>query len=135
MPFISATVDVKRLTLILQQRAAQARQRAVRAMNSVAETWMTEAKQRCPVDTGALRSSGHVTEPDDKGDGVEIRLVFGGPAAPYAYVVHEGWHRVGRGPSPNTVVHMHFENGQAKYLESVAEEHGPKLAQEMQDFM
>lgn len=60
------------------------------------EETMTLAKEQTPVDTGALRASGHVQA--DAASGA-IRLGFGGPAAPYAEHVHENldaFHRVGK---------------------------------------
>ncbi len=85
------------------------------ALRAEGEIEMTEAKKRTPVDTGALRASGHVTGPDRKGRDVEVRLSFGGPAVQYAVEVHENleaWHRV----------------GQAKYLESVLNESASHMA-------
>ncbi len=58
----------------------------------------TSKREFVPVDLGTLRSSGHV-EPPTRGKGREISvaLVYGGPAAPYAIVQHEGdfQHKVG----------------------------------------
>lgn len=65
-----------------------------------AEKIMTVAKQRTPVDTGALRSSGIVTA---KGNGAE--LSFGGAASGYAIFVHE-------------ILTNAHPVGQAKFLES-----------------
>lgn len=90
--------------------------RAARALRTVAEVEMTEAKRRTPVDTGNLRATGHVQGPFWSADGWSVKLVFGGPAASYAAAVHENleaFHRV----------------GQAKYLESVILEVRPHLAQ------
>lgn len=70
------------------------------ALLAEAELIMTEAKERTPVLTGALRASGHVDQ-TDKG----VRLEFGGPSAPYAVYVHEN-------------LEAYHSNGQAKFLES-----------------
>lgn len=86
-----------------------------RALRAEAEIEMTEAKRRTPVKTGALRASGHVEGPIWERDDLYVRLVFGGPAAPYAVRVHEdleAFHRV----------------GQAKFLESTLMESVPYLA-------
>lgn len=51
-----------------------------------------------PVKTGALRGSGYVAEPERVGDTVRVEMGFGGPAAPYALIVHEdlnAFHKVG----------------------------------------
>jgi hypothetical protein len=84
------------------------------ALYAEAEIEMGEAKRRTPVDTGALRASGHVGFPVFEGRDIAVTLNFGGPAAPYALVVHEdlgAWHAV----------------GQAKYLESTLLESAPFL--------
>src|SRR3990167_4442938 len=93
-----------------------------RALRSVGEVWMTEAKKRTPVDTGTLRSSGHVQGPTVRGNEITVRLVFGGPAASYAATVHENL----------TARHT---TGQAKYLESVVTERKANLSRELADYM
>jgi hypothetical protein len=65
---------------------------------------MAAAKKLCPVDTGALRASGFVEIPVLKGGRVVLLMGFGGPAASYAYKVHEDL------TARHTV-------GQAKFLE------------------
>lgn len=68
-----------------------------------------------PVDTSALRSSGYVTEPERRGDTLEVLIGYGGPAAKinsktgestdgYALYVHEN-------------LEAHHPVGTAKYLE------------------
>ena len=111
------------------------------ALRAEAEIEMTEAKKRTPVDTGALRGSGHVTGPHvavvsgtpsgrnlmgqfqsagARSFGgqqvVSVTMAFGGPAAPYATKVHED-------------LEAFHRNGQAKFLESVLLESAPYLAQ------
>src|SRR3954469_25246280 len=76
---------------------------AGRALRSVGEVWMTEAKKNTPVHTGVLRASGHVVGPTKVGDYWQVKLVFGGPAAPYAWDVHEN-------------LRMFHRTGSAKYL-------------------
>lgn len=90
------------------------------AIRAECEIEMTEAKKRCPVDTGALRSTGHVEGPESEDEGYRTRMVFGGPAAPYAEIVHEdeeAFHKV----------------GQWKYLESVLVESKPYMVQRIFD--
>lgn len=60
------------------------------ALYREAEAVMTESKKKCPVDTGNLRDTGHVSEPENRGGHVVVTLGYGGPAAPYAIVQHEG---------------------------------------------
>lgn len=57
-----------------------------------------------PVETGALRASGFVEPPITRGAETSVTVGFGGPAAPYAVIVHEDLTK--RHPV-----------GQAKYLE------------------
>jgi len=69
------------------------------ALNEEHEKIMTLAKERTPVDTGALRASGHVVPPRIVARSIQSIGAFGGTAAPYAIVVHENlsaFHRVGR---------------------------------------
>lgn len=121
----------------LAELAATSLAKAGAALRAEAEIEMTEAKRRTPVDTGALRASGHVEGPmadttslvafdvetkvptfggeSARGGEVSVRLVFGGPAANYAVIVHydlDAFHPV----------------GQALYLSSVLEESAPHLA-------
>lgn len=85
------------------------------AMYKEAQIEMTESKRRVPVDTGALRASGIVSEPEVEGERVSVVMSYGGVAADYAIYVHENldaFHPV----------------GQAKYLESVLNESRPYMA-------
>jgi hypothetical protein len=86
------------------------------ALYQEAEIEMTEAKERTPVDTGALRSSGYVTPPSISGTRVTVELGFGGSAAPYAIYVHED-------------LDAFHTTGQAKYLESVLMESAPFIGE------
>jgi hypothetical protein len=71
-----------------------------------------------PVDTGALRSSGHVTEPAASPSGVSITLGYGGPAAGYAIFVHEN-------------LNAKHTTGQAKYLETPLNENLGEIEREI----
>ena len=95
---------------------------APRALRSVGELWMTASKERTPVDTGALKGSGHVQGPFTDGNDTIVKLVYGGPAAGYAIVVHED-------------LTARHDNGQSKFLESVVAERGQHLAKEMAPFL
>jgi hypothetical protein len=104
--------NVQRVTANLRRLAERAPQVVGEAMRAEYEIEMTEAKRRTPVDTGALRSSGHVTGPRREGNTIEVSLNFGGPSVDYALKVHEdleSFHRV----------------GQAKFLERVLDESAP----------
>jgi hypothetical protein len=67
----------------------KARTAGARALRTVAELIMTDAKRITPVEHGNLRNSGHVQDVKEIGDRLEVALGFGGPAAPYAIYVHE----------------------------------------------
>jgi hypothetical protein len=73
-------------------------------LHKEAEALMTEAKQETPVDTGALRASGHVKVPQTDNDSAVVVCGFGGPAAGYAVIVHEN-------------LEANHPTGKAKFLE------------------
>ncbi len=50
---------------------------------------MAESKKIVPVMTGALRASGRVEPPRNRGGDVSVLMSYGGSAAPYAFKVHE----------------------------------------------
>ena len=70
------------------------------------ENIMAVSKRRTPVDTGNLRSSGHVKPPKTKGGETEVMLAYG---TDYAIYVHE-------------ILTATHPSGQAKYLESAVKE-------------
>lgn len=80
-----------------------------------AELIMAESKTLCPVDTGALRSSGHVERPEVQGDSASVEMAYGGPAAPYALYVHEDLSKYHQAPT------------KAKFLEEPTLAHLPDL--------
>jgi hypothetical protein len=59
-----------------------------------------------PVDTGALRASGHTQLPVIDGSTVTVTMGFGGPAVDYAIYVHEN-------------LEAHHPVGHAKFMERV----------------
>ena len=75
------------------------------ALYAEASQIMAQSKLIVPVDTGALRSSGHVRLPEVVGSKVVVTLGYGGAAATYAVIVHE---KVGA---------RHKSPTRAKYLE------------------
>lgn len=98
------------------------RREAGRSLYLVGELWMGEyVKPRTPVLTGALRASEFVDGPDFTSKVIEVSLNAGGPAAPYAWFVHENL------DANHTV-------GQAKYIESVIFERAPFMMQDFNQF-
>lgn len=111
--------DILRLRATIERKiGGLVKDPAGRALRSIGEIYMTEAKRRTPVETGVLRASGHVEGPTKEGDSWKVRLVFGGPSAPYAIHVHEN-------------LHARHPVGQAKFLESVVLEHRNNFASEV----
>jgi hypothetical protein len=88
----------------LKKAKASGPQALAGAIYVAANSVMTEAKQRAPVDLGPLRASGYVTLPA-KGPNPKVELGFGGPSAPYALIQHER-------------TEFKHEVGEAKYLEN-----------------
>lgn len=64
--------------------------RLASALYEEAEKIITASKQLVPVDTGFLRASGFVEQPEFSHGKVSVALGYGGPAAPYAIHIHEG---------------------------------------------
>ena len=80
------------------------------ALYGIAEEVMTASKDIVPVDTGALKSTGHVQPPRISGAVVEVTLGYGGVAGngsevDYAWFVHEN------------LAAQHASPTQAKFLE------------------
>jgi len=73
----------------MDELARRATPTAAQSLMKSAERVMTRSKSEfCPIDTGSLRASGTVT-PAISGTVVEVKLSYGGAAAPYAVYVHE----------------------------------------------
>lgn len=108
-------VGMEKLRARLAAMAKRIPNEVARALFAEAQVEMTEAKRRVPVDTGALRASGHVGNPQVVWRDITVRLAFGGPAAPYAIKVHED-------------LSAYHKTGQAKFLESVILESAPYMA-------
>src|SRR5512138_2860168 len=105
---------------------------AGRGLYGWSEQVMTRAKELCPVDTGTLRSSGHVSNPKTSNGVMEVTLGFGGPAGSgnqagesngadcgYAEYVHEN-------------LAAHHTVGQAKFLETPVMEATAQLSEQIQ---
>jgi len=119
MPTISVQIKgLDELARALQRLAQRAPAQAGRLLVRQAEGIMGTAKALCPVDTGALRASGHVQAPVVDGSRISVTLGFGGPAAPYAVYVHEN-------------LTAHHPVGQAKFLERAVLDALPALRSEI----
>lgn len=67
--------------------------RAVPAMGAAlyeeANSIMRDSKAEAPVDTGVLRGSGTVKNPEMSASGVMVEFGYGGAASDYAWIQHE----------------------------------------------
>jgi hypothetical protein len=105
----------QKLRQVLSRERKALRSALAKELYREAEQIMTKAKtsrpgQGVPVDTGVLRSTGHVVPPDlspSSTGRVRVLLGFGGPAAPYALAQHER-------------LDYSHEIGEPKYLERPA---------------
>lgn len=77
------------LQAILQKATEGQRTIFADAMRAEAQRIMNESKKIVPVDTGALKTSGRVETPTVTATEIEVVIGYGGPAAPYAEIVHE----------------------------------------------
>lgn len=74
------------------------------AMYLSANNIIIDAVERTPQDHGALRASGYATLPVRTGDDTTVEIGYGGPAASYAVVQHEG-------------LNFRHEVGEARFLD------------------
>ena len=95
---------LNRLIKKLNSLGSDANREISPALFQEAEEIMGRSKSLVPVDTGVLRSSGHVQRPEVDRNGVRVTLGYGGPAEAYALAVHEN-------------LRARHPVGQAKYLE------------------
>ncbi len=129
---------VAELKKALQAGGERALKLAGQGLYQEAEQIMLRSKEEfCPVDTGNLKSTGHVELPEYKGKSVTVELGYGGPAAEYALEVHEN-PRAGKtgGVSPQGRRYKHYSQvGQWKYLEQPINEAVPGMAGRLADFI
>jgi len=59
------------------------------ALVKCAEVLLAKSQKLVPVATEALKKSGRVEMNDKAGTGAAATVAYGGPTAPYAYIVHE----------------------------------------------
>lgn len=109
----------------LERAGGEIKKRGEAALRAEAENIMTESKRQVPVDTGALRSTGHVEQPTRGGSRLSVILAYGGPAGAGGAVTpgySKKTKRVAEDPVGYAVyVHedleAHHTVGKAKYLE------------------
>lgn len=103
------------MTAALKKLQEQLPDRFGAALRQESEIEATACKQACPVDTGALRASIHAEGPFRDGRNISCNIVAGGPAEPYAFIVHEDLEAI-------------HKDGEAKYIERPLAEAAPSLA-------
>ena len=97
--------NLKKIIAALRDSGEDAAQAAARTLFEQGNEIMTRSKEQfVPVDIGALKNSGFVEIPQVSRGKATVTLKYGGPAAPYAAIVHEDLQ------ATHTV-------GQPKYLE------------------
>lgn len=104
-----------RMSARIRQIADRFPDRVAGALLVETEIEAAECKRRTPVDTGALRNSIHVVGPSVRGRTISTAIVAGGPAAPYALIVHED-------------LDAFHPTGEAKYIERPLMESAPNFA-------
>lgn len=113
---IEGIADMNRRILnILRATAEETEQAAVRVAE---KKILAPAIEYCPIDTGALRESGKVGQPERVGYEVHVPVTFGGDSVDYAAVVHED-------------LEVHHPVGQAKFLERAMNEEEPRYAADL----
>ena len=138
----------------LRTAIPNARKEVKTELYQFSEEVMTESKQRVPVLTGTLMSTGHVGRrsapgegvaegpPYEEGESICIDLGYGGPAAKYALYVHEALEGA-RAPSPNwswtkavaagKEINWTRPSSGPKYLENPLKEKQDTLAPRLRD--
>lgn len=84
-------VGMTELKKVLDAAGPNATRALAGALHTEGEQIMAESKRVAPVDTGRLRSSGHVKPPETRGTTVTVELAYG---TDYAVYVHEGTRRM-----------------------------------------
>lgn len=107
-----AKIDASKVVARLQALARKMPNEIARALYEEALIEQKESMRRTPVLTGALRASHQVLSPVINRGDVSVSIVVGGPAAPYAWEVHEN-------------IDAEHKNGQSKFLESTIMESRP----------
>ena len=111
----------KELIRLMTKMADKMPEAAGQALYEEASRIFIEAQLLTPIDTGALRGSGHVTQPVVENKVTKVSIRYGGAAAPNALYVHE---RIDA-PSGNPVYHR--PPTQAKFLSTPIERALPTL--------
>ena len=120
MATYSFTLDgIDDLQKVLKNLKDQSGEVMGQALYEEANVIFANSQVLVPVDTGVLRCSGGVSAPQMGTRGYFVDIFYGGPAAPYALIVHE---IIGNYHNPPT---------QAKYLERPLMDRVPAIQQNL----
>ena len=120
---------LSKLIKITNTGAEVAKQAIAKGLYLEAQMAFNESQTLVPIDTGILRSSGHITSPVVTPESVEITIAYGGPATDYAYIVHERIYA----PSGKKVYHK--PPTRAKYLETPVKRRSKGMGKRLTEFV
>lgn len=101
------------------------------ALYTEGEAIMGHSKPLVPVDTGALRSTGHVQPPKLEARTVRVTLGYGGPAGTDGVSAEGAGRYVGYALKVHEDLAARHRTGQAKYLEQPAREASAGMAERL----
>lgn len=117
------------LSKIVQNGGDKALHAIANGLYLEAQMAFNESQNLVPIDTGILKSSGHITSPKMTPESVEITIAYGGPATDYAFIVHERIYA----PSGKKVYHK--PPTRAKYLETPVKRRSKGMSQRLAQFI
>lgn len=120
---------LRELSNIVHNGGDKALQAMAQGLYLEAQMAFNESQNLVPIDTGILKSSGHITSPKVTSDSVEITIAYGGPATDYAFIVHERVYA----PSGKKVYHR--PPTRAKYLETPVKRRAKGMSQRLSKFV
>jgi hypothetical protein len=126
------SIEITGLSKILRitdKGAEVAKQAIAQGLYLEAQMAFNESQTLVPIDTGILRTSGHITSPKVTPESVEITIAYGGPATDYAYIVHERIYA----PSGKKVYHK--PPTRAKYLETPVKRRSKGMGKRLTTFV
>lgn len=127
-PVITLT-GLNKLSRIVQQGGDRALKAIGQGLYLEAQMAFNESQTLVPIDTGILKSSGHITSPKMSADSIEITIAYGGPANSYAFIVHERIYA----PSGKKVYHK--PPTRAKYLETPVKRRTKGMSQRLSAYV
>ena len=115
---MSGLIGADELKRKLERLARGMLTEAGKALTAEAKTIERKSRERTPVDTGALRDTHRVSEPEIRGGVVSVAIGVGDSSTPYAVAVHERMEAT-------------HPSGQPKFLQSAAFDAVPSLSRKL----